>query len=170
MSGPKKREAKFLVLYVSRYSNPELKTGNYTAVAISLGRPKWPLGYAIAGEIKDLMPFGLLQIQDKRIYEAKYIERLNRIGIERIQRQLDAFDSDKPVVLLCYEDVRDPAQWCHRTIFANWLKEQTGEIAEELQDPTRPKFKRFTGETVKSSSPKTENCITQLTMFDLGFL
>ena len=33
------------MVYTSRYSNPELKTGKYTAVRISLGTPKWPIGY-----------------------------------------------------------------------------------------------------------------------------
>ena len=48
------------MVYTSRYSNPELKTGKYTAVRISLGTPKWPIGYNLDAEMKDLMPFGLL--------------------------------------------------------------------------------------------------------------
>lgn len=129
------------MLYVSRFSNPELKSGKYTPVRISLGAPKWPLGYTIAGEIKDLMPFGLLQINDRALYEKKYRERLDRIGVDRIQAALDSFGIDKPVVLLCYEDVRDPSQWCHRTMFAQWWLEQTGEIADELPDPSEVKLK-----------------------------
>lgn len=129
------------MLYVSRFSNPVLKSGDYTAVRISLGAPKWPVGYNIAGEIKELMPFGLLQINDRELYEKKYRERLDRIGPDRIQDALDRFGVDKPVVLLCYEDVRDPSQWCHRSIFAQWWLEQTGEIADELPDPTNVKLK-----------------------------
>lgn len=131
------------MLYVSRFSNPELKSGKYTPVRISLGAPKWPLGYTIAGEIKDLMPFGLLQINDRALYEKKYRERLDRIGVDRIQAALDSFGVDKPVVLLCYEDVRDPSQWCHRTIFAQWWLENTGEIADELTDPSTGHGKLF---------------------------
>lgn len=133
------------MLYTSRFSNPELKSGKYTAVRISLGAPKWPLGYEIAGTINDLMPYGLLNIQDKELYERKYRERLDRVGVDRIYRQIQAFDSGKPVVLLCYEDVRDPLQWCHRTMFAKWLLEKTGEIADELPDPTTVKVKGSTG-------------------------
>ena len=29
------------MIYTSRYSNPELKSGKYTTVRISLGTPKW---------------------------------------------------------------------------------------------------------------------------------
>ena len=173
------------MLYVSRFSNPELRTGKYKAVRISLGAPKWQLGYEVSGEIKDLMPFGLLQINDKAVYEKKYRERLDRIGIERIQRQIDAFGFDKPVVLLCYEDVRDPSQWCHRTMFAQWLLEQTGEIADELPDPSTPKLKNqpATASTSRSldkmerAMRKAEERIrereaenAQISMFGNGFI
>lgn len=129
------------MLYVSRFSNPVLKSGDYTAVRISLGAPKWPVGYTIAGEIKELMPFGLLQINDRNLYEKRYRERLDRIGPDKIQEALDRFGVDKPVVLLCYEDVRDPSQWCHRSMFAQWWLERTGEIADELHDPSTVKLK-----------------------------
>lgn len=129
------------MLYVSRFSNPALKSGDYTAVRISLGAPKWPLGYNIAGEIKELMPFGLLQINDQVLYEKRYRDRLNRIGSDRIQEVLDSFGVGRDVVLLCYEDVRDPSQWCHRSMFARWWLERTGEIADELPDPSAPKLK-----------------------------
>ena len=49
------------MVYTSRYSNPELKSGKYTTVRISLGTPKWPIGYNLDAEMKDLMPFGLLK-------------------------------------------------------------------------------------------------------------
>ena len=48
----------------------------------------------------------------------------------------------KELVLLCYEDVRVPGDWCHRTVFAEWWAEQTGELIEELYDPSEPKVKK----------------------------
>lgn len=39
------------MIYTSRYSNPELKTGNYTVVGITRGAPKFPLRYTLAGNI-----------------------------------------------------------------------------------------------------------------------
>lgn len=38
------------MIYTSRYSNPELKTGNYTVVGITRGAPKFPLRYTLAGK------------------------------------------------------------------------------------------------------------------------
>jgi hypothetical protein len=38
----------------------------------------------------------------------------------------------KGVVLLCFEDLSKPGEWCHRRAFATWWEEQTGEKVEEL--------------------------------------
>ena len=129
------------MLYLSRFSNPELRTGKYTAVRISIGAPRWSLGYTVIGAMKDLMPFGLLEVQDRALYEQKYRERLDRVGVDRILKQFDAYGYEKPIVLLCFEDVRDPEQWCHRSMFAQWWLEQTGEVVKELLDPSQTKFK-----------------------------
>lgn len=130
------------MLYVSRFSNPTLKSGEYTAVRISLGFPKWSVGYEIAGAISDLMPYGMLGKYSHEEFVVKYRERLNRIGVDHIRKELSKFEGKgKPVVLLCYEDVRVDGQTCHRTTFAEWWREQTGETVKELFDPSTPKQK-----------------------------
>ena len=40
----------------------------------------------------------------------------------------------KTLVLLCYEDLRKPDQWCHRTLFAEWWQKMTGEVINELEE------------------------------------
>ena len=45
-------------------------------------------------------------------------------------------------MLLCYEDVRIPEDWCHRTVFAEWWAENTGEEIRELPDLMPPKEKK----------------------------
>lgn len=129
------------MIYTSRYSNPELRNGNYTAVRISIGTPRWNIGYPLAGEIKDLMPFGLLDVEDSTIFKARYFEMLNKKGVTRIKNQLRHFETlGKPVVLLCYEDIRKgDSNWCHRTMFAEWWFNQTGEKIVELVDNSKVK-------------------------------
>ena len=126
------------MLYVSRYANKELTNGKYTPVRISIGTPRWPLGYELAGAIKELMPFGSKDIADQDESRRVYHARLDKIGFETIAKRLKAFeDMGKPVVLLCYEDIRKgPDNWCHRTFFAEWWLKQTGEKIEELPDPS----------------------------------
>lgn len=157
------------MIYVSRYSNKELQSGKYTAVRISVGTPRWNLGYHIDGEIKDLMPFGLLGLKSKEEYERRYIERLRRVGADRIGKQLKEFEAlGKDVVLLCYEDVRNPESWCHRTMFAEWWLRQTGEKIEELTDPSEVKLPKPKAEKKEPVKKKVENKMVdddQLTLF-----
>lgn len=127
------------MIYTSRFSNPELKTGKYTAVRISVGSPRWQVGYPISGAIEELMPKGIFgKYETKAAFEVEYRKRLEFFGAEHINKLLTAYAiQGKDVVLLCYEDVRKgDDDWCHRTIFASWWFEKTGEIIQELVDPS----------------------------------
>lgn len=126
------------MLYVSRFGNPELKSGKYVTVRISVGSPKWPLGYNISGDISMIAPFGILnRYEEKEDYRRAYMKRLDGYGVDRIHNALSHFEGmGKDVVLLCYEDIRKPEEWCHRTMFAEWWLNQTGEIVDELFDPS----------------------------------
>ena len=123
-------------IWTSRYSNKELRTGNYTAVRISLGTPRWPLGYTLTGAIRELMPWGCKGIEDTSLFKEKYFINLEKAGVACINKQLRCFESlGKDVVLLCYEDIRKgPSNWCHRTMFAEWWLKKTGETILELRD------------------------------------
>ena len=56
-----------------------------TAVRISLGTPKWPIGYNLDAEMKDLMPFGLLnKFEQYEDFERAYFDRLNQKGVQRM--------------------------------------------------------------------------------------
>ena len=157
------------MVYTSRFSNPELRSGKYTTVRISLGTPKWPLGYSLDAEMPDLMPFGLLnKFERYEDFARAYFARLNQKGAARIQNQLHALEHrGRDVVLLCYEDIRKgPDDWCHRRTFADWWLQQTGEIINELPDPTPDPSQRrqATPKRVKAE-PSTSTLAEQLTMF-----
>ena len=157
------------MVYTSRYSNPELKTGKYTAVRISLGTPKWPIGYNLDAEMKDLMPFGLLgKFERYEDFERAYFERLDQKGVQRIFSQLQRFERlGKDVVLLCYEDIRKgPDDWCHRRTFADWWLKNTGEAFPELFDPTPDpsKPRQAVSKRIQETPPTTFH-MEQLTLF-----
>lgn len=133
-------------IYTSRYSNPELQKNIYAAVKISIGMPKWELGYSLSGEFPSLMPFGLLnrfeRYEDFKLY---YFRLLDRVGVYSIQKDLEHFKRfKKDVVLLCFEDIKkEPETWCHRTAFSEWWKLQTGDEIEELPDSTPVQLSLF---------------------------
>ena len=131
------------MMYTSRYSNPELRQNHdkYLILSISVGTPRW-MAHNIDGAINELKPFGLLNIHDKHEYRKQYIARLNEIGVDKLARVFESWQQyGKPLVLCCYEDVRKMGDnWCHRTMFAKWWQQQTGEQIDELHDPSRYKL------------------------------
>ena len=157
-------------IFTSRFSNPELRKGCYTAVRISLGSPRWDVGYRISGELKELMPFGLKGRYDDDYdgFRREYYARLNRTGVGHILQQLQRFDpAHNDIVLLCYEDIRKPENWCHRSMFADWWMEHTGELIEELTDPSGMKVSN----PPKSDSKPLQESGIQLPIYEqLSFI
>ena len=138
------------MLYTSRFQNPELKSGNYTVVGIVRGLPRFKLGYERAGNIIDIAPTReLFKVEDRDAFTPPYKAHLDELGFERISTQIQKYvEFGKDVVLCCYEDVREPNEWCHRLVFAEWWFEKTGERIPELYNPAPVKTK------VKAGSAK----------------
>ena len=109
-------------IYTSRYSNKELADGKYYCVGISIGTPKFKLAYRLENQCYSLAPKGYMLRMDLEDFKKAYYEKLNGIGKDRIisivmKMERDAAAQGKDLVLLCYEDVRIPEDWCHRTVF-----------------------------------------------------
>lgn len=130
------------MIFTSRYANPELKSGKYTVVGITRGAPKFRLAYRLAGNIMDIAPPGyLFNENDRARFTPRYFKHMDRVGVQNIYSVLRHYELlGKPVVLCCYEDVRNPRDWCHRLVFAEWWKARTGEVIEELPDPSPNKW------------------------------
>ena len=131
------------MIYTSRFSNPELKSGKYTVVGIVRGLPRFRLGYERAGNIIDIAPTKeLFNVYDREEFTAPYKKHLDNVGFERISAQIQRYaDLGKDVVLCCYEDVRIPDEWCHRQVFAEWWLGKTGKVISELKDDSPIKIK-----------------------------
>lgn len=134
------------MIYTSRFQNPELATGNYTVVGIVRGLPRFRLKYERAGNIIDIAPpRELFNIYDREAFTPPYEAHLDRLGVGRIEAQLKKYlDMGKDVVLCCYEDVREPDEWCHRLVFASWWMKRTGQVIPELKDDSPIKGKKPT--------------------------
>ena len=129
----------------ARYSNPNITPETHTPIRISLGVPKFKLNYDIAGEVNILMPTPqMLSLTDEAVYRELYFELLDRRGIKEIVTELQSVTvSGKETILLCFEDLQKPNAWCHRRMFAEWIKRQTGHVIDELSEP-EPKEKQQT--------------------------
>jgi hypothetical protein len=66
-----------------------------------------------------------------------YVHRLDDLGVMTVRRMLaDAAGDSTGVACLCFE--HDAAD-CHRSWFAQWWSERTGESVAELARPRAPR-------------------------------
>lgn len=131
-----------LDLATSRYqAATAIEESGRLPVGITKGRPRWRLPYDLAGNIRRLGAVGPGEFteKDRDRFAALYRSRMDDIGIDKVRMLLQAAAGDHDrLVLLCYEDVHKPGEWCHRRIFAEWYEEQTGDAVPELP-PAPPK-------------------------------
>lgn len=133
-------------LFTSRYSNQAgiIRSGA-VPVGITLGRPKFPLKYEPV-YLRQLAPDGsMFHLNEREEFEPKYRQKLDRIGIHEIRetlREISRQNGGRDLVLLCYENVTKPGEWCHRQVFADWFREQTGEVVEELEESRHEQIDR----------------------------
>lgn len=110
------------------------------AVRSSNGYPrfvKFPLKHAVA-ETFPTWPMVKGNLS-KEEFARQYRELLNDRGLDVIASRFRAIataEGDPRLVLMCYEDL-EKGEWCHRTNFAAWWNEMTGEEVREL-GPTGP--------------------------------
>jgi hypothetical protein len=108
-----------------------------TAVRISVGLPRFWKGANKLPNIVELAPFGLFNrgLTEEEFADG-YRKRLSEFGVSKIRAQLKEVAAAAPtdtIALCCYEDVtKEP---CHRTVFAEWWREQTGQQIEEFVAP-----------------------------------
>jgi len=126
-------------LATSRYANHGvIRESGMTPVGITLGEPKFPLHYELAGNLRLLAPtrdsFGCEDFADR------YLARLDAKGLERIEGVLRRYvhgyrarPGGHGVVLLCFECVQ-AGEFCHRRLFADWWQAATGDEVHELLD------------------------------------
>ena len=129
------------------------------------GVPKFKLGFAPGhGSLLPTLPstfpkWPLVQAARKGMpgdeFHAAYREGLDRVGIEQvlseaeqISQQADYWSrvlgrevtADSPLVLLCYEQLHKPGEFCHRSEFARWVTERTQQATVELGRVRHPEI------------------------------
>lgn len=128
-------------LATSRYAAKDLilQSGR-VPVGITVGNPRWPLGYQLACNLRLLAPTRPMLGLPTDVFEQIYRARLDDLGVEAIrallQRCCDDAGNDR-LCLLCFENLDEPGKSCHRRMFATWWHENIGEVVPELEPEVR---------------------------------
>jgi hypothetical protein len=124
-------------LYVSRYQNPALKEAQLVVLGITIGTPRWKLGYPVV-RLPLLAPDReTFHVYDRSQFEPLYWRKLDEIGLQTIEQAIQEATGGRDAALCCFEDTRQT--WCHRQCFAEWWTRHTGQVIEEYPDPSEPK-------------------------------
>jgi hypothetical protein len=129
-------------LATSRYQAADLiEASGRAAVGMTLGYPRWKLGYPVVANLRQLAPTReMIQVDDAHLFEEMYRSRLDDLGVGGVRDLLTACAeraNNERLAILCYEDLTKPGMRCHRRLFSAWWTENTGEVVPELEPPVR---------------------------------
>jgi hypothetical protein len=140
-------------IWTSYYRCGHIADCGLAPVCISIVRPRFELGYELAGSAKPLMPRRNMLELSYEDYRREYIALLEQRGFDSIRDELLAISQKaggKDLVLLCYESLKVPTEWCHRWMFAGWWKKKP-----ESRSPSSPTASCGPARTACSSDPES---------------
>jgi hypothetical protein len=119
-------------LWTARYQNRNIAHYELAAVRITLGHPRFRLGYALAATMMELAPPREALDAPPAELETACRAKMQTHGIETIVARLRSLHetTSRPLVLCCFEDLRKPGEWCHRTTLATVLAEHGLPVVE----------------------------------------
>jgi hypothetical protein len=120
-------------LYTSHWRSPLLADVDAQIVSISRGEPRWRLPFRFR-RLRQLAPGteAWSHKADREAFENAYQRQLQEIGAEPILERLEEIGAGKPAILLCWERLDKPGEWCHRQLLSRFLLDEAGIVLPEL--------------------------------------
>lgn len=105
-------------------------------IRTTVGHPRFKLSYQLAGHARLITPTRPMLGLPEDAYTLTYRRHLDAAGVDRILAELAAIaatgEPGRTLVLLCFDRLNVEGNWCHRTFFATWFQEKTGQDVPEL--------------------------------------
>jgi len=125
-------------LFTSHWRNPDLRDLDAIIIGISRGTPGGNPGFRYR-VLRSLAPSReTFAIQDRERYAASYRAQLEELGAGRILADLKRIGGTGAIVMLCWERMADPSEWCHRRMLARYIERETGLEVPELKAQMLP--------------------------------
>lgn len=67
-------------------------------------------------------------------YRKLYFEQLAKLDPQKVVDDLHELAGGHEPVLLCWERLRKPGEWCHRRMVAEWLEQSLGLAVPEYEE------------------------------------
>ena len=101
-------------------------------ISIARSTPRrMPAGFRI---FKDLAPGPWFsQVNDAEYRKLFASEVLKRLDPKQVWKELHDLVPGVEPILLCWETLEEPDEWCHRRLVADWFKKELGESVVELK-------------------------------------
>lgn len=133
----KRPDAVLFTLSTGRYKqdDPEAFAAAYLPVGITTSTPRFRLGYKLAANVKQAAPLGIRGEEDRERFEQLYRLRLDSFGplfFTGMFTEIARKHGKPNLALLCFEDLTQAGEWCHRSMFARWWEHRTGVPVPEL--------------------------------------
>jgi len=144
----------------------ELATARYSAwapwmgvpIATSIGQPKWMPGLE---QMPSAKPFGIFGKHETEFeFRLAYEHKLDTTS-EKVRADLQRISARYPnerLVLLCWEDLSKPGEWCHRRMLADWL-EGKGITVPELTLADSPTGREYVSVDGPTPPPHTQQLL-----------
>lgn len=98
--------------------------GTIQKIGISRGTPRgYPEGYR---KMMELAPGPWFNSVSPEEYQRRFDAQLAALDPNQVLAKIETLAAGKDVALLCYEDPRKPADWCHRGLVSAWLHDKLG--------------------------------------------
>lgn len=121
-----------IALYTSHWRSPILADVDAQIVSISRGQPRWKLPFSYR-RLDALAPDDRTwALEDRESFEASYLGQLEALGADRVLGDLDRVAGNRPTIMLCWERLEDPDEYCHRLTLAGFLGREAGIVVPEL--------------------------------------
>lgn len=89
-----------------------------------------PAGFRV---YRKLAPRPEMLRMDRAEYEPLYNEILASLDARTVWEELHALVDPHEPVLLCWERLHAPGEWCHRTMVAEWFSRELGAAVIEAE-------------------------------------
>jgi hypothetical protein len=119
-------------MFTSYYASPKIDPKIHAPIRMSIGNPRFRRPYKDAGRILALAPERAWLRLPREQYEPLYLAKLDQLDLDAIRADIARLAAGKIPVLLCFEHLVEPGEWCHRRMFADWWERRTGEAVAEL--------------------------------------